>query len=555
MTVLAEETSREELRQLYEQSFQQLQEGQLVKGRIIKVLPHEVVVDIGYKSEGVIPLDEFEDPKSLKEGDEVEVLLESVENEEGFAVLSKRKAERVKGWERLLSSASEGDHVEGRVVRKVKGGLMVDVGGVEAFLPASQVFIRGFGNLDSLVGQTVNVAIIKVHQGRKNLVVSRREALLKEREEAKAKLLEELEIGQVREGTVKNITDFGAFISLGGVDGLLHITDMSWGRVGHPSEVVSVGQKVKVQVLGFDRETMKISLGLKQLTPNPWDQVEEKYPSGSRIRGKVVSLMPYGAFVELEKGLEGLVHISEFSWTKRPSHPNEMVKVGDEVDCVVLSADRENQKIALGFKQIEENPWEKFIETHPVGSRLKGKVRHMTEYGAFVEIAEGIEGLLHVQDLSWTRRYNHPYEALKKGEEIEVQVISADPENRKISLSVKALTSDPWGEIAQKYPPGTLVEGKITKVAPFGVFIEVEPDLDGLAHLSELPVKLPSHLKGARRRAKDKAAQGAAEGAESESQAVVLFLESQFKAGQTVQARVLRVDEEGRRIALSLKRV
>ena len=545
----------EELSQLYDESFKELQEGQIVRGRILSVSPHEILVDVGYKSEGVIPMEEFDDPSQLKVGDEVEVLLESVEDEEGFIVLSKRKAEKVKGWERLLSIAKEGDLMEGKVTRKVKGGLMADIGGVEAFLPASQVFLRGFGNLDSLVGQKMNLTIIKVHKGRKNLVVSRREALLKEREQVRQKLLENLEIGQVRQGVVKNITDFGAFVNLGGVDGLLHITDMSWGRVGHPSEVVTVGQRMDVMVLGFDRETMKISLGLKQLTPNPWDQVEGRFPVGSRIKGKVVSLMPYGAFVELEKGLEGLVHISEFSWTKRPGHPSEMVKVGDEVECVVLGIDRENQKIALGIKQTEANPWESFLKEHPVGSRLPGRVQHLTEYGAFVELTEGIEGLLHVQDISWTRRYNHPFEVLKKGQEVEVMIVSADPENRKISLSLKALTPDPWPSLVSRFPSGTMVEGPVTKIASFGIFVELDKDLDGLVHLSELPVRLPAHLKRGGRR------QGAApEGQPGEpappagAEAVASFLETQFKVGDRVQARVLRVDEEQRRIALSLKK-
>ena len=554
----------DELSQLYEQSMKQLQEGQILKGRILSITATEILVDVGYKSEGMIPLEEFDNRASLKVGDEVEVLLDAVENDDGFVVLSKRKAERAKGWERLISVAKEGDLVQGRVVRKVKGGLMVDVDGVEAFLPASQVFLRGFGNLDSLVGQTLGVVIIKIHKQRKNIVVSRREALMKERDIVRQKILDELEIGQVRNGAVKNITDFGAFINLGGVDGLLHITDMSWGRVGHPSELVTVGQKLDVMVLGFDRETMKISLGLKQLTPNPWNKVEQRFTVGTKVKGKVVSVVPYGAFVELEKGLEGLVHISEFSWTKRPAHPNEMVKVGDEVECVVLSIDRENQKIALGFKQAEANPWEAFVKEHQVGSQMTGRVQHMTEYGAFVELAEGIEGLLHVQDLSWTRRYNHPFELLKKGQELEVMIISAEPENRKVGLSLKAVTTDPWRSIAERYPSGTLVEGKVTKIAPFGIFIEVEKDLDGLAHLSELPIRMPQHLKRTGRRpakgekaapAPAAAAAGAEAAVEASPEQVVEYLQTQYRVGDVLQARVLRVDEEQRRIALSLKRV
>ncbi len=549
----------EELSKLYEDSLKQLQEGQIVQGRIIGITANEILVDVGYKSEGVIDLSEFDDAQALKVGDTVEVLLESVEDEEGLVVLSKRKAERAKGWERLMVSAKEGDLLQGQVVRKVKGGLMVDVGGVDAFLPASQVFLRGFGNLDALVGQTMNVVIIKVHKGRRNLVVSRREALLKERELHRQKLLTELEVRQIRQGVVKNVTDFGAFISLGGVDGLLHITDMSWGRVSHPSEVVCVGQKLDVMVLGFDRETMKISLGLKQLTPNPWEQAVARYPVGSRVKGKVVSLMPYGAFVQLDQGLEGLVHISELSWTRRPSHPNEVLSVGQEVECVVLSVDRENQKIALGIKQTEANPLEAYLKEHPVGSRVTGHVRHMTEYGAFVELAEGIDGLLHVQDLSWTRRFNHPSETLKKSQEVEAVIVASDAENRKISLSLKALTEDPWPKIGQRYPQGTFVEGTITKVAPFGIFVELEKDLDGLVHLSELPVRLPPHLRRTRHPPSSAQPAGRPAGQEAAAEAaapeaITAFLETQFKVGEQVQARVLRVNEEERRIALSLKR-
>ncbi|PIQ81950.1 MAG: 30S ribosomal protein S1 [Candidatus Omnitrophica bacterium CG11_big_fil_rev_8_21_14_0_20_64_10] len=543
---------REELAKYYEESIKSFKEGEIVQGRVIALRGGQATIDIGYKSEGMVDLSEFDEPASVKVGDPVEVLLESVENEDGLVVLSKRKAERVKGWERLFEKSGEGDMVDGRIARKVKGGLMVDVEGVEAFLPASQVFLRGFGNLDALVGQVAKVTILKVNKARKNIVVSRKEALIKERDSLRQKLIEELEIGQVRQGVVKNITDFGAFISLGGVDGLLHITDMSWGRVGHPSEVVSVGQKLDVMVLGFDRESLKISLGLKQLQPNPWDKVEEKYPVGTRIEGRVVSLMPYGAFVELEKGLEGLVHVSELSWTRRPAHPNEMLKEGQVVPCVVLSADRENQKIALGIKQTEPNPWEAFVAAHPIGSQVTGKVQHLTDYGAFVNLAEGIDGLLHVQDLSWTRRVGHPSELLNKGDEIQVQIISADPANQKVGLSLKALTEDPWAGMADRYPAGTLVDGKVTKIAGFGLFIEIEKDLDGLAHLSELPVKLPANLKKGRR-----GEDGVEEGASSDSSAdpVVEFLERQYKVGDPIQARVIRVDTDQRRIALSLKRV
>ena len=527
----------EELAELYAQSLKDLQEGQILKGRILAITDKGIVVDVGYKSEGILPLEEFPDPKALQVGDEVEVLLESVEDEEGLMVLSRKKAERAQAWERLMAKSNEGDLLEGRVSRKVKGGLMVDLGGVEAFLPASQAFLRGFGNVDSLMGQTAQFVIIKINRPRRNVVVSRREALAKEKEAQKLKVFAELEVGQVRQGTVKNITDFGAFVNLGGVDGLLHITDLSWGRVGHPSEAVQVGQKINVQVLGFDRETMKISLGLKQLTPNPWDAAEPKYPVGSRVRGRVVSLMPYGAFVEVEKGLEGLVHISELSWTKRPAHPSELLKVGDEIEVAVLSVDRANQKMALGLKQTEANPWEIFAAQYPLGTRLSGRVKHLTDFGAFVELADGVDGLLHVQDLSWTRRYNHPSEVLKKGQKLDVMILSVDSETRKIGLGYKQLTQDPWSDIISRYPSGTIVEGKITKVANFGLFVELEKDLDGLVHLSELPTRLPVE-EGTRTK-----------------EGVVAKLETMFKVGDPVKAKVLRLDDEQRRIALSMRRV
>ncbi|MBI4313217.1 MAG: 30S ribosomal protein S1 [Candidatus Omnitrophica bacterium] len=539
MSDLEQERSLEsqELEQLYNQSLKDLKEGQILKGKVIGITEQGVIVDVGYKSEGIISLEEFLDPKNVQVGDEIEVLLESVEDEDGLIVLSKRKAERAQGWERIMAKANEGDFVEGRVTRKVKGGLMVDLGGVEAFLPASQAFLRGFGNVDNLVGQSMQFVIIKINRPRRNVVVSRRDALMKEKESQKLKVFNELQVGQTRKGTIKNITDFGAFVNLGGVDGLLHITDLSWGRVGHPSELVQVGQQMDVMVLGFDKDTMKISLGLKQLTPNPWDAVEARYPVGSRVRGKVVSLMPYGAFVEVEKGLEGLVHISELSWTKRPAHPSEMLKAGDEIEVVVLSMDRANQKMALGLKQTEANPWEIFSAQYPLGTKLKGRVKHLTDFGAFVELAEGVDGLLHVQDLSWTRRYNHPSEVLKKGQEVDVVILGVDTENRKINLGFKQLSQDPWSDIVSRYPAGTTVEGKITKIANFGLFVELEKDLDGLVHLSELSIRLP------------------ADESTRTKEGVVAKLESAYKVGDSVKARVLRIDDEQRRIALSLRRV
>ena len=464
---------------------------------------------------------------------------------------------RERAWDRLIRARAAGEILTATVIEATRGGVLVDLG-VRGFVPTSQLGLSIPRNLATFVGRALRLRVMEVDRRRQTVVLSNRQILEEERAQQRKAALARLEEGQERAGVVRRLTDIGAFVDVGGVDGLLHITDMSWGRVGHPSEAVSVGQKLEVMVLGFDRETLKISLGLKQLTPNPWDQVEDRYPVGSRIKGKVVSVMPYGAFVELEKGIEGLVHISEFSWTRRPAHPNEVVKVGDEVECVVLSIDRANQKIALGFKQAEENPWNTYLKDHPVGSRVTGRVQHMTDYGAFVELAEGIEGLLHVQDLSWTRRYNHPFEVLKKGQEVELMILSAEPENRKVSLSLKALQTDPWASIAERYPAGTLVEGKVTKIAPFGVFIELEKDLDGLAHLSELPVRLPPHLKRTGRRpakGEKPAPSAAPESPEAQPEAVIAFLESQYKVGDTLQARVLRVDEEQRRIALSLKRV
>ncbi|MBI4432481.1 MAG: 30S ribosomal protein S1 [Candidatus Omnitrophica bacterium] len=508
----------------YEQTFHRIGAGHVVKGRIVSITANEVVIDIGFKSEGIVPTHEFDNPSSLKAGDEVEVLLEQIEDEHGRVVLSKRKAEKSQGWDRIVEQYGEGDTIDGRVTRKVKGGLMLDIG-VEAFLPASLAFLKGFGSLNSLLGQTIQVKIVKINPSRKNIIVSRKDLLEKEKQESKAKILEELEAGTIRKGTVKNITDFGAFINLGGIDGLLHITDMSWGRINHPSEILKVGDKIDVKILSFDKETMKVSLGLKQKDSNPWLEVDKKYPIGSRVKGKVVNVVPYGVFVELERGIEGLVHVSEISWTKRVVNPAEVFKVGDAVDIMVLNIDKEHEKISLGIKQTESNPWTGIEERYKTGMRVKGVVRNLTEFGAFVELPEGIDGLIHVSDMAWTRKVGHPKDLLKKGQEVEAIVLMVDQVNRKLSLGLKQLTMDPWEEVASKLSVGSSVSGVVTKVASFGVFIEIEKDVEGLLHISE------TDLQSAQ------------------------LLESTFTVGKKVQARILKIDIPARKIALSAKGV
>ena len=517
------EETNQELAQLYADSIHDFEEGSLVQGTVVRITPRDIFVDIGYKAEGVIALSEFDDPKSLQLGQTVEVFLESKDTEDGLLLLSKRKADRDVGWGHIINKYKEEDIIKGTVIKKVKGGLTVDIGSVEAFLPASLVALKGFTNLDQFVGQVMDVKIIKINRSRKNIVVSRRDALVKEMEEKKTKLLSELQVGIIREGAVKNITDFGVFVDLGGIDGLLHITDMSWGRINHPSEIVSIGDKIEVKILDYDKENNRISLGLKQKIANPWTQALEKYPVGTKIQGKVVNIVPYGAFIELEKGIEGLVHISELSWTRRVGNPNEIVKIGESVEAVVLSVEPENQKMALGIRQAVENPWTKIEQRYPPGTRIKGKVRNVTDYGAFIEIEEGIDGLVHISDMSWTRRLSHPSEVLKKGQKIEAVVLSTDVANQKVSLGIKQLMLDPWGDLVSRYPVGTLVEGKVTKLASFGVFVEIEPEIEGLVHVSEIE-----------------------EGGS---------LEQRFKIGAQAQVRVIRMDEEKRQIGLSMKQV
>lgn len=472
------------------------QRDKIVDGRIVRIENEFVIVDVGAKSEGPIPVSEWdEDEEAPKVGDIVKVLVEDTEDTmsaedvmyRGMIVLSKRKAAKIEAWNRMMETVKEGDVVEGKVSKKIKGGLLVDIGGVNVFLPASQVDVRRPADVNEFIDTTIRCIVLKIDSARRNIVVSRRALIEKERAAKKTLLLNELEVGQRRTGTVKNIADFGAFIDLGGIDGLLHITDMSYGRVTDPHEVVSLDQKIEVVVLNIDHEKEKISLGLKQLTDSPWINVEEKYPVGSRVHGTVVNVMSYGAFVKLEEGVEGLVHISEMSWTKRISHPNEMLHNGDEIDVVILGINKDKQEISLGLKQTMNNPWENVEEKYPVGAKVKGTVRNLTNYGAFVELEEGVDGLLHISDMSWVRKITHPSEVVRKNEEIECVVTSVDKKNRRIALGLKQMTEDPWvSRIPSKYHTGDRVIGKVTKITNFGVFVSLEDDLEGLLHISEL---------------------------------------------------------------------
>jgi small subunit ribosomal protein S1 len=497
-------------------------EGSIVKGRILEIRPREVLVDVGYKSEGVIPLAEFDDVDSLEVGDEVEVLLERLENEEGMVVLSKEKAAYRQNWNKIVGVFQGDGLIKGKVKSVVKGGLMVNIG-VEAFLPASQIDVVPPKDLQQFVGNTYDFKIVKLNDDRKNVVLSRREVIEKERSEKRQKFMEGVNVGDRVTGTVKNITDFGAFIDLDGMDGLLHVTDMTWGRLGHPNELLKVGQQLEVVVLDINKEKERVSLGLKQTQKNPWDQIEERFPAGQRIKGKITNLVPYGAFVEIEEGVEGLIHVSELSWTKRIMRPSDILSVGQEVEAVVLGVNKEEQKISLGLRQLEANPWDEIEKKFTIGSQVKGKIRNMTAYGAFVELEEGIDGMIHVSDLSWTRKINHPSEVFKKGDEIEAVVIDIDKVNQRISLGIKQLTEDPWKTIDEKYKIGDLVKGKVTKLASFGAFVQLQDDIDGLVHISQL------------------------------SEDHVAKVKDVLKVGQEVEARVIKVDKVERRIGLSIK--
>ncbi len=513
---------RAEMAAMYEETLKNFSAGSIVTGRIIEVRPNEVLIDIGYKSEGLIPSHEFKNYDSLVVGADIEVLLEHLEDEEGMIVLSKQRAELQRNWDRVLSSCEEGALIEGEILSRVKGGFIVDVG-VDAFLPGSQADVVPVRNPDEYIGKTFEFKILKINLERRNIVLSRRELLEEQRRGLKKQLLTEIQIGQMRKGVVKNITDFGAFIDLSGMDGLLHITDMSWGRINHPSELVTVGQELEVQVLDIDLEKERISLGLKQQSENPWEKIADKYPVNSRVSGKVVNLVPYGAFIELEEGVEGMVHVSELSWTKRVARASDVLSVGQEVEAVVLNVNKNEQKISLGIRQTEANPWDLVHERYPIGARVGGKVRNFTSYGAFVELEEGIDGMIHVSDMSWTRKINHPSEVLTKAEEVECVVLEVDANNQRISLGLKQAQDDPWSQIAAKYNVGQLVTGKVSKLASFGAFIELEEGIDGLVHISQI------------------------------SDERIQKVRDVLKPGQDVEARVIKIDPVERRIGLSIK--
>ena len=507
---------------LYDERASSFDVNKTVSGTIIRIDGEDVLVDIGYKSEGIVPLEEWADAdEPPKPGEKVDVLLEEVEDDFGLILLSKRKADRMREWEKVIKSHKEGDVVKGKVVRKIKGGLLVNIG-VNVFLPASQVDIRRPPDIGMYIDREIECVILKIDEQRRNIVVSRRKLIEDKREKMKQALLSEIAPQQLRKGTVKNIADFGAFVDLGGIDGLLHITDMSWGRISHPSELVKIDDEIEVMILNVDRDREKIALGLKQKFPSPWELVNEKYPVGTKVKGEVVNVMSYGAFVKLEDGIEGLVHISEMSWTKRINHPSELVNIGDEVEVVVLGINQDKQEISLGMKQTQPNPWEKVAEKYPPGSKVQGTVRNLTNYGAFIELEEGVDGLLHVSDMSWTRKISHANEMLKRGDVIECQVISVDEDRKRIALGLKQLAGDPWETtIPEKFQPGTVVQGKVTKITNFGVFVELEPELEGLLHISELAdhkVDNPEEI---------------------------------VKVGQEIEVRVLRVDSAERKIGLS----
>ncbi|MBP7482785.1 MAG: 30S ribosomal protein S1 [Lacunisphaera sp.] len=507
---------------LAQSSFDKLKEGSIVSGVITEIRANEVVVDIGGKAEGVISANEFADLGELQIGSTIEVILEKLEDKEGNPILSYEQAQQKKNWENILVKCQEGSIIPGRVKTKVKGGLIVSIG-VDSFLPASHIDIQPPKNLDQYVGQTYDFKVLKINRERQNIVLSRRELIEEQRINKRRDLLEKLQPGQIRKGVVKNITDFGAFIDLDGMDGLLHITDMSWGRIGHPSELLKQGEEIEVMIIDINREKERVSLGLKQTKNNPWDHIDQKFPVGSKIHGKVVNLVPYGAFIELEPGVEGLVHITEMSWTKRISKPSELLKVGQELDAVVLGIQKDEQKISLGLRQLEPNPWDMVRHNYPVGARVRGKVRNMTTYGAFVELEEGIDGMVHVSDMSWTRKINHPSEMLKKGDEVDAIVLDVDPSQQRISLGMKQLATDPWTDIDSFFRIGDVVPGVISKVTTFGAFVELKDGIDGLVHISQIQEERVDKIKDV------------------------------LKPGQEVTARVIKIDREARRIGLSIK--
>ncbi len=513
---------KSQFEELYTKSLRDFQEGDVVKGKIVGVKNREVLVDIGYKSEGILSIEEFTDPAEMQMGTELDVLFEGFDDEHGIVLLSKKKADRQRTWSSILSNAEEGSIVDGKIVKKVRGGFMVDIG-MEAFLPASLVDLKPTRNLDQFLGLTGKFIVVKINQKRKNVVVSRKDFLEKEKSSARSKMLDNLTAGQWIKGKVKNITDFGVFIDLGSLDGLLHITDMSWGRISHPSELVKLGDEIEVVVVGIDRTREKVSLGLKQKNQDPWGTVENKYAIGVQNRGKVVNILPYGAFVELEPGVEGLVHISELSWTKRVNHPSELLQMGDEVEVVILNLDKQGKKISLGMKQAQDNPWSKVNEKYRIGDQIEGVVRNLTDYGLFVELEPGIDGLVHVSDVSWTHKVSRPADVFKKGDQVKVMVLTIDSEAQKISLGMKQLGEDPWSDLTKNFFLGLQVTGKVTRIVNFGLFVELENGLEGLVHISEIP-----SAKSAK-------------------------IEKQFQVGDSLSVTILNVDHEARKIALTLK--
>jgi small subunit ribosomal protein S1 len=507
---------------LLSQSMQNFKEGTIVKGRIIERRPREVMVDIGYKSEGAIDLNEFSSADDLAIGQEIEVLLERLENEDGQVILSRQKAAHKQNWDKILKLSEAGKTVQGLVKGIVKGGLMVDVG-VEAFLPSSQIDINPPKNLREFLGQTLECRIVKLNEDRKNVVLSRRELIEEERNEKRSKLLSHLDKGAKVKGRVKNLTEFGAFVDLDGLDGLLHVTDMTWGRLGHPSEMLQTGQEIEVIVLEIDKERLRVSLGMKQMSENPWDKIAEKYPVNLKVRGKITSLVPYGAFIQLEPGVEGLVHVSELSWTRRINRPSDVLQDGQEIDAIVISVSKEEQKLSLSVRHLEANPWEEIHLRYPVGRPVKGIVRNTTAYGAFVELEEGIDGMIHVSDMSWTRKPAHASELLKKGDSVEAQVLGIDKANQRISLGLKQLAEDPWKQVETRFKIGQMVKGTVSKVASFGAFIQLEGELDGLVHISQISEERVAKVKDV------------------------------LKPGQEIEARVIRLNKAERRIGLSIK--
>ncbi len=516
----------ENFQTLYEESFKEIAEGQILKGTVIEITPDHVTVDVGYKCEGQIPMEEFlkrNRKLDVKVGDRIDVLLEKKDKEGGLLILSKEKADKVNIWKDVSRSCREGEVIEGEIVSKVKGGLSVDIGGIYAFLPGSQIDLKPIRNLDDLIGERLTFKVIKFNRKRNNIVLSRRILLEEERKSQREETLNRLKEGEMVEGIVKNLTDYGAFIDLGGLDGLLHITDISWGRVGHPSEKLSVGERITLKVLQFDREKGKVSLGLKQTLPDPWNSALEKYPTGARLQGKAVNITDYGVFVEIEDGIEGLVHISEMTWGKKMKHPSKIVRVGDLVEVMVLDCDPVKRRLSLGMKQVEPNPWDLIVEKYPPGMRVSGKVKTITDFGIFIGLGEGVDGLVHVSEMSWTKKIRHPAELFKKGQEVEAVVLHIDPKNERFSLGIKQLTPDPWKDVARRYRKGEVIKGKVTNVTDFGAFIEIEEGIEGLAHISEISrdkVEKPSDV---------------------------------LKPGEMVSAIILHIDSEERRIGLSLK--